>query len=49
MFISFGVLIPLGIFFAAYMKQPLAQHGAWFQVRFRNGCMNVFLLQIAKC
>lgn len=33
MFISFGILIPLAIFFAAYMKQPLAKYAAWFQVR----------------
>lgn len=32
MFVSFGILVPLAIFLAAYMKQPLANHGAWFQV-----------------
>ena len=38
MFISFGILVPLAIFFAAYMREPLAGHGAWFQVKCREGC-----------
>ena len=49
MFISFGILIPLAIFFAAYMKQPLANHGAWFQVMYYKECIVCINFMYVAC